>query len=181
MRIINISEEISIAREPPAVWAILTEVSSWRLWSHVIDRAVIYGQVKPGTSFKCQAGKWDFDGTIIEALPGELFKCRGKTVGLDIVMSWGIAVEGSTTSVAAIAGIRGWMASLFPRRVKSSLESALFTWLLALKNYSEHGATVLQDKGKLKSVGRLKKKKISLSDPLGLLLPGRRRRHEEDE
>lgn len=177
---IEIRDEIIIGKDPIRVWNILTDINSWRLWTVVIDRAAIYGQVRPGTAFKCLAGKWDFDCVIDEAAIGEKFVARGKTIGIDTIFRWKFVSAPDGAKVELAVEVDGWFTKLFEARIKKGFEDAIFTWLHSLKNFAERGAV---RSGRDKSsaiIGRLPKKKISILRSFSLLQLNRHDRDEED-
>lgn len=181
MSTIEIREEISIAKDPATIWKVLIDINSWRLWSGVIDRAVIYGRPRPGTVFKCLADTWDFDCLIKDAVPGERFSGTAKTVGIEVTFSWQITGVINGAKIEFVAAIDGWLARLFGARIKRGFEGAMFTWLLALKNFAERGVAKGTEEKKDGASGRLRKKRISFNRPLfGLLQPGRRDRDDDE-
>jgi hypothetical protein len=174
MSAINIKDVIIIAKNQAAIWKILTDINSWRLWSGVIDRAVIYGQVKPGTSFKCLADKWDFDCVIAEVISEAKFHCRGKTIGLDVVFQWELSGAEEETRVLLAAEIDGWMARFFGKRIRGGFEDAIFTWLYMLKSYSERGTPRSDDSRMARVSRRLSKRVFSYIHPFDLFRSNRR-------
>src|SRR4030067_156469 len=174
MSAIKIKDEIMIAKGRAAIWKILTDINSWRLWSGVIDRAVIYGQLRSGTSFKCLADKWDFDCVIEDVVSEDRFYCRGKTIGLEAAFQWELSPAGEGTRVSLVAEIDGWMARYFGKRIRAGFEGAIFTWLSSLKNNAERRAVKAEAEKRSRMSGRYPKRKISLLRPFRLLQPDRR-------
>ncbi len=177
---IEIRDEIQIAKDPQFIWGILTDINSWRRWSGVVDRAVMYGPVKAGTAFKCLADQWDFDCIIVAAIPGEKFHCRGNTIGLEIGLRWQLSGASDGTQVLLAADIDGWMMHLIKGRIKREFEGAVFTWLNALKNYAERGS-IRDDREKGTAIsGRRPKRRLSLLRSFGLFPTQRRDDYSED-
>lgn len=171
---IIVKDEIMISKDRAKIWTLLTDISSWSRWSRIIKRAAIYGPLKPGTEFKCIAGDWDFDGVISKVTPQENFVLNGKSIGLRLHIVWEIHEQEKSTKVTAAITPSGWIASIFKRKTKKSLEDNLFTWLYALKTTVERG-----EKPEEPSRPGLSKPKrrFALPGPLNFLF----KRREEDE
>jgi len=177
---IEIKEETIIAKDISAVWSILTDITSWRLWSNVVDRAAIYGQIKKGTNFKCLIDKWDFDGIIEEAEAPGKFYFRGKTIGINAAMRWELSRTAEGAKILLTVSIDGWLAKLLRGAIKRGFEGAVFTWLFALKNYAERGTVRAEEEKDTGVTGKLPKKKLSVSNPFIMYQPGRRGRDDEN-
>jgi uncharacterized protein YndB with AHSA1/START domain len=177
---IELREEIEINKDAETVWKTLTDINSWRLWSLVIDRAVIYGKLCPETEFKCRAGQWDFIGTILEVAPQSRFKCRGHAVGLDVDFTWDLTRSPDGERVILTASIGGWFTRLLRRRFEKGFAESIYAWLYSLKTSLERGPEAPRE-NEDKRKPRFSKKKISLVNPLNMMMPNRNRRNEDEE
>jgi hypothetical protein len=178
---IRIREEIEISKDKDTIWNILTDVISWRLWSRVIDRAVIYGQISPGTRFKCRAGKWDLDCSIVESIPSSLLKCAGKTVGIAAEFTWQFHDTGASTKVSLEIQAAGPLVGLLRKRVAKGFEGASFAWLYALKTAAERGFSGAASENSRRRAKQKKRIKINFVRPFEFDLPsGRRKTDHED-
>ena len=57
---LHITDSIIINKDLKLVWDILSNINNWGRWNPSIDHAVIYGQLKKGTSFRCNSGICEF-------------------------------------------------------------------------------------------------------------------------
>jgi hypothetical protein len=179
VKAISIKEEIIIQTEPSSVWNKLIDISHWRSWSRIIDRAVLYGQFREGTFFKCRSGNWDFECQINAILQGKRFGCSGKSIGLEVNLVWEISGGQEISKVVLSGNIGGWLTRLPGNRLRREFEGAIFTWLYALKGYSERGQAELP--GDSKRRGGLKKRTLELHNPFEFRAPRRIFRRDDDD
>jgi len=177
-----IRDEITVKKDPQAIWHILTDIAGWGRWTRVISHAAVYGPLMRGTEFKCIAGKWDFACFIEQIETGRVFACRGKSIGLNLSVNWELTGDAISTRVRASAEFSGWIVRLFGKQIGQSIKDSLFTWLYALKTRAERGE---QKSDHSRQSGDLKQhfpRKVSLTNPFNALLRrSRRRRDDSDE
>lgn len=166
---IEINDEIVIEKDPAIVWGLLTNISNWGRWTRVVKHSAIYGPLKPGTSIKCIAGQWDFEGHIGAIDPDNNIVLEGKSVGIKISMSWIFSVVASGTNVSIEAKIDGWLSGLFTQRIKNAFEDSIRTWLNSLKATAERGNMQIEKPTIESNSVPLDNRTIQFTDSLSLL------------
>ena len=141
----HITDSIIINKDLKLVWDILSNINNWGRWNPSIDHAVIYGQLKKGTSFRCNSGICEFDCEILGIESEQKILFKGKTIGLTLILAWLLELGSSGTKVIVSLDASGLMARIFGKRLANYFEFMLHRWLTSLKAQAERGAAVVDD------------------------------------
>jgi hypothetical protein len=178
MKKLILSDNIQIEKDIDSTWRLLTDISNWSRWAKVIDHAAIYGSYQVGTQFKCVSDKWDFDSTISSWSPHSGFACKGKSIGLNLLISWTLSSDDKATKVTWSISASGPLISIFRRRFKEAISDSMFTWMYSLKTHLERGDKKNEPQ-KIPGLSSQKAlKKMSFSNPFGLAFD--RKRKDDD-
>jgi uncharacterized protein YndB with AHSA1/START domain len=134
------SAELEIAAAPETVWETLTAIEDWPAWNPDVKSVVLQGGVAEGSVFRWKAGPGTITSTIQRVDRPRLIAWTGKTFGLSAVHVWHLEQRDGKTLVRTEESFEGFLAGVFRRRLRKTLETSLADGLRYLKAESERRA-----------------------------------------
>ncbi len=179
----RIESSIAIEKKPLEIWNILIGFFNYRGWNPIVKHAAVYGPISEGTEIKFLSGKWDLRFFIVNASPPDRLVIDGGSVGLKMKLSLTIFPEEDGSEVNIEAFVGGWMAIIFPKKIKRNIEESLDLFLSALKRKVLGGNTYRIIRGDEKTEDEDGRRSFSMPTPFNLIYktrkkksPGRRSR-----
>ena len=135
------ASEIEIAAAPEVVWDVLTAIDGWPSWNPDVKSVSIHDAVAPGAQFRWKAGPGTITSTIQRVEPARLIAWTGSTPGIRAIHFWHLEPRDGKTFVRTEESFDGFVARLFRRQLRRTLDKALANGLRHLKVEAERRAT----------------------------------------
>jgi len=133
--------QVRIAADPEAVWELLTDLERWPTWKSDVRSVALHGALKPGSIFVWKAGPGTITSTLQEVDRPRAVGWTGSTFGVKAIDAFRLEASGGGTLVSEAESWEGFVARLFPRRLRKTLQSSLDSGLAELKDEAERRAT----------------------------------------
>jgi len=134
--------QVRIAADPESVWELLTDLERWPTWKSDVRSVALHGALRPGTIFVWKAGPGTITSTLQEVDRPRAIGWTGSTFGVKAIDAFRLEASGDGTLVSEAESWEGFVARLFPRRLRKTLRSSLDDGLAELKAEAERRVTV---------------------------------------
>ena len=134
--------QVRIAADPETVWELLTDLERWPTWKSDVRSVALHGALRPGTIFVWKAGPGTITSTLQEVDRPRAIGWTGSTFGVKAIDAFRLEASGDGTLVSEAESWEGFVARLFPRRLRKTLRSSLDDGLAELKAEAERRVTV---------------------------------------
>jgi len=134
--------QVRIAADPESVWELLTDLERWPTWKSDVRSVALHGALRPGTIFVWKAGPGTITSTLQEVDRPRAIGWTGSTFGVKAIDAFRLEASGDGTLVSEAESWEGFVARLFPRRLRKTLQSSLDDGLAELKAEAERRVTV---------------------------------------
>lgn len=131
---------IRIEAPRAAVWSLLTGIDEWPRWHGDISRANVEGALTIGTVFRWTSGGTAIVSTVQVIEPQQRFGWTGRALGTTTQHIWQLEDAGNGTLVTTTEAMEGWLIRVMKVVAPKFLDTALTTWLAALKRAAEAAA-----------------------------------------
>lgn len=130
---------LKVNASPQKIWSILTDVNQWPDWVPGVSSASASQGIKSGSNFVWRQNGFEINSTVGDVISPYKITWDGDAFGTQAHHEWTIIPKsGGPTTVTTAESLDGWLPSLFPGTMQSTLDSSLPKWLHALKARAEN-------------------------------------------
>jgi hypothetical protein len=135
--------EVEVAADPQTVWEVMADIPRWPSWNPDITVAILYGPLRPGTTFTWRSGPGTIRSTLeVVERPTEL-SWTGKTMGIPAIHVYRLRPSDQRPGHTVVRLEESWsglLVRLLRRPFTRILQTAIDTGLARLKAESERRA-----------------------------------------
>lgn len=134
---VNHSDSIIINAPVERVWQIMSNIEKWPEWNPEIKWAKLNGKLAPGATFAWKAGPGKIRSTIEVVDTNKFLAWSGRTMGISAIHVWKMEADNGKTILTTEESWDGLLARIFKVQSKKTLEKAISSGLMLLKNEAE--------------------------------------------
>jgi hypothetical protein len=137
---VSAAAEAEIAAPVATAWDVLTDIERWPVWNPDVKSVDLEGEVTTGSVFRWKAGPGTITSTVERLEPPNLIAWRGTTLGLRAYHVWSLEERNGKTYLRTSESFLGFLARVFRRPLRKTLERSLVDGVRHLKAEAERQA-----------------------------------------